>query len=122
MAIRLPEFEDMLLELCQVSITAPDAGAVVPACVQLIQEVLAKGREEFVDEHTQSPGPSEYRLNGAGLKLLYEVDTYRDGDETRVYVAKLRIGGDQVEDYPAFVHAAEPILQSASNAAARRAA
>ena len=111
MSHRLSEFESILLELCQASLATPDKGPVVPACAQLIQEVAAQGREEFAGQHTQTPGPSEYRLNGAGLKLLYEIESYRDGDDTHVYVAKLRIGGDQAEEDPAFVRAAERILK-----------
>jgi hypothetical protein len=111
MSHRLSEFESILLELCRASLAVPEKGSVVPACAQLIQEVVAQGREEFAGQHTQTPGPSEYRLNGAGLKLLYEVESYRDGEDTHIYVAKLRIGGDQVEDYPAFVRAAERTLQ-----------
>jgi hypothetical protein len=111
MAHRLTEFEAILLELCQASLAVPEKGPVVPACAQLIQDVASQGREEFAGQHTQTPGPSEYRLNGAGLKLLYEVESYRDGEDTHIYVANLRIGGDQVEEYPAFVWAAERILQ-----------
>jgi hypothetical protein len=117
MANRLREFEDILLELCQASLAAADHGPAAPACGQLIEEVVAQGRTQFVDQHTQTPGPNEYRLNGAGLKLEYEVESYRDGDDIRVYVAKLKLGGDQVADYPAFVRAAQPILQSANGTA-----
>ncbi len=117
MANRLREFEDILQELCRASLATSDRSAAVPACAQLISDVVKQGRERFVDEHTQTPGPNEYRLNGAGLKLEYEVESYRDGDEVRVYVAKLKLGGEQVKDYPAFVRAAQPILQSANGTA-----
>jgi hypothetical protein len=117
MANRLREFEDILLELCQASIATSERSGAAPACGKLIADVVAQGRAQFVDQHTQTPGPNDIRLNGAGLKLEYEVESYRDGDEVRVYVAKLKLGGDQVADYPAFVRAAQPILQSANGTA-----
>ncbi len=46
-----------------------------------------------------------------GLKLRYEVESYRDGDDMHVYVVNLSIGGEQAQDYPAFVRAAQSILQ-----------
>jgi hypothetical protein len=114
MANRLREFEDVLQDLYRASLATTDRGA---ACAKLIDDLVAQGRTQFVDQHTQIPGPNEYRLNGAGLKLEYEVESYRDGDEVRVYVAKLKLGGDQVADFPAFVRAAQPILQSANGTA-----
>jgi hypothetical protein len=112
MASRLREFEDILLKLCQASLAAPDAES--DACAQLIQDVVAHGRGQFVESLTQTPGENEYRLNGAGLKLAYEVETYRDGEQMRVYVGKLKIDGDEARDYPGFVRAAQPILQFAN--------
>jgi hypothetical protein len=114
MANRLHEFEDVLLKLCRASLSISDKGTAVPACAQLISEVVVEGRQQFVVRHTQTPGPNEYRLNGAGLKLEYEVESYRDGDDVRVYVGKLRLAGNEVATYPAFVRAAEPILESAN--------
>ncbi len=101
MANRLREFEDVLQDLYRASLATTDRGA---ACAKLIEDLVAQGRTQFVDQHTQIPGPNEYRLNGAGLKV-------------RVYIAKLKLGGDQVADYPAFVRAAQPILQSANGTA-----
>lgn len=114
MANRLEEFEDVLLKLCRASLSVSDRGAAVPACAQLISEVVAQGRAQFVERHTETPGPHEYRLNGAGLKLQYEVEAFRDGQDVRIYVGKLRLTGDEVRNYPAFARAAEPILQSAN--------
>ena len=116
MSNRLCEFEDVLLDLCKASLAARDKGATSPACVKLIKEVVLQGPEQFAKGHTQTPGRNEYRLNGNGLKLVYEVVCYRDGDGPRVHVGKFRIGGDQVEEYPAFVRAAQPILESANGA------
>ena len=117
MANRLSEFEDILLDLCKASLAAPDKGANARACGQLIKEFVAKGPKKLVESQTQTPGPNEYRLNGAGLKLEFNVEIFRDSDGPRVYVGKFRIGGDQVEQYPAFVQAAQPILESANGGA-----
>jgi hypothetical protein len=117
MANRLPAFHRVLLDLCRASLLTADFEAAhtpAPACAQLIEEVAEQGREQFVLQHTQTPGPNEYCLNGDGLKLRYEVEYYREGDQTNVYVLNLRLSGKQVADYPAFVRAAEPILEAAN--------
>jgi hypothetical protein len=116
MANRLCDFEDVLLNLCKASLAARDQSAAGPACAKLIKEVILQGPAQFVEGHTQTPGRNEYCLNGKGLKLVYDVECYRDGDGPLVYVGKFRISGDQVEQYPAFVRAAKPILESANNA------
>jgi hypothetical protein len=112
-ANRLPEFDSILLDLYRASLIIPNEGNGAPACAQLIQDVTTQGREQFVREHTQTPGTNVYRLNGDELKLRYDVEFYRDGDETKVYVINLRIEGDQAENYPAFVRATRPILEAA---------
>jgi hypothetical protein len=80
-----------------------------------MEEILAQG-DQFVERHTQVPGTNEYRLNGDQLKLKYDVEFYRDGDQTNVYVVSLRVDGDQVDAYPGFVRAAEAILETANGA------
>jgi hypothetical protein len=114
MVNRLCEFDNILLDLCRVSLLTPDEGPTGPACASLIRDLIAQGRERFLERHTQTPGVNECRLNASGLKLCYEVDFYREGEETHAYVVNLRIAGEQIHDYPAFVRAAQPILDAAN--------
>ena len=112
----LPEFHKVLLDLCHASVVTPDEGCGTAACVKLIEELMAEGPEQFLEFHTQTPGTNEYRLNGDSLKLRYDVEYYRDGENTRVYVGKFAIAGDQAAAYPAFSRAANLILQPADTA------
>ena len=114
MANVFPEFDRVLLDLCQVGARAPNEGNDRTACSQLIRDVSTHGRAHLVEQYTQSPGTNEYRLNGDRPKLQYEVEFYRDGEGTNAYVVNFRIGGDQVEEYPEFVRAAQSILKTAN--------
>jgi hypothetical protein len=120
MTNRIPEFHGILMDLCRTSLNIPDEGNDAPACAQLIRDVSAQGRDKFVQQLTQTPGTNEYPLNGEELKLCYEVEFYREGDEKNVYVANLRIDGDQLEAYPAFVRATQSILEAAKATLAAR--
>jgi hypothetical protein len=108
----LTDFDKILRKLCRASANLPVRNAGDPApCSQLVEDIIAQG-ERFVERHTRVPGPNEYRLNGDELKLHYEVEFYRDGEATNVYVASVRIGGKQTANYPEFVRVATAIVES----------
>jgi hypothetical protein len=111
MAVTRTEFEDIIQRLCEASLNAPlQDHAISAPCSRLVEEYAAQGYR-FVEQQTSSPGTNEYRLNGDELKLRYNVESYRDGDQNHVRVVSLRVTGDQVAAYPDFVREAEAILQ-----------
>jgi hypothetical protein len=64
------------------------------ACKGIIEDIMLCGLEQFTNRIMEGRG-TEYRLNSAGLKLY--IDINKPLNRVRV-----RIGGDQVGDYPMF--------------------
>lgn len=67
------------------------------ACAGLIEDIVLCGAEPFA-KRVMEGGGTEYRLNGAGLKLYVD---YNKG----LNRLRLSIGGDQRGDYPTLVEA-----------------
>lgn len=69
------------------------------ACNGLSEDLVLCGIQSFVERVSEGDG-TEYRLNGAGLKLY--IRTNKASNKVRV-----AIGGDQASYYPTFVDAVE---------------
>lgn len=110
------DFDDILHKLCDASRITPRRANELPLPCRQLFEDLDRESERLVDQLMQSPGANEYCLNGDQLKLKYDIEFYRDGDGTNVYVVAMRLGGEQVSQYPEFARAAEAILQSGHSA------
>lgn len=78
-------------------------------CSNLIESLILY-REKFLDRIIKDEGRSshEYRLNGAGLKLYWEI-VRETGGRNNYFICT--ISGDQAKDYPEFVEAARKFLK-----------
>ena len=87
---RLREF---FLELIETAIHYP--GTIGFPCSKLVTDMVRRN-EAFIDriKGDYTGESTEYRLNGAGLKMHWRVDNNR---RFTCY-----IGGDQAKDYPLF--------------------
>ena len=70
---------------------------------------LTSVKKAVADAHDYFSGSKEIRLNGAGLKLF--ITPVRSGMRIREVNFGLRVGGDQVRDYPGFQEFAHKLFE-----------
>ncbi len=95
-------------ELIKIGLRYPGRPGWGNPCSHLI-ESLVLTRDKFVDricnDYTRSS--HEFRLNGAGLKMYWEVR--REKDKQSKFVCS--IAGDQAKEYPEFVEHARKFVK-----------
>ena len=108
-------------ELIKIGLRYPGRPGWGNPCSHLI-EALVLTREKFVDricnDYTRSS--HEFRLNGAGLKMYWEVRRENkmltkspDDHQGPIQISKFvcSIAGDQAKEYPEFVEAARKFIK-----------
>lgn len=78
-------------------------------CEGSADQQLMRVKKAVADAHDYFNGSKEIRLNGAGLKLF--ISPVRSGMRIREVNFGLRVGGDQVKDYPGFQEFAHKLFE-----------
>jgi len=90
-------------ELVDYALMCPGRPGFGNPCKHLISDLIMR-QDTFIQKILDNDGEFvEYRLNGAGLKIHWRMG---DG-QFQCYIA-----GDQVRDYPDFMHKAEMLIRS----------
>lgn len=96
-------------ELINIAIKNPARPGWGNACSHLIEALILR-QENFIKKIVEAKpnNSNEYRLNGAGLKMYWELRQDRDTSDPRFVC---NIGGDQAKDYDDFVVKARLFLK-----------
>jgi len=95
---------DLFLTMIQIGVAHPGRPGFGWPCSQLLEAMLMR-QDKFLDRIAgdYTGDCHEYRLNGAGLKMIWDVDK----ETGRFYCS---VSGDQRKDYPEFAEAIDIVL------------